>query len=145
MGSTKYVHSCIMPHSEHSAVPESGVQEFNRLPTRGSLRIHGCTAERLEVAERAPVGQDSSLHLGEGCSDLVILLLSERCGQVLPEPGEMLADDPADLLVARGPVPGVRWRPAGCARHARQRRHAECLVLVREQPGPGSQVGEGLS
>src|SRR6266571_7051679 len=56
----------------------------------------------------------------------------------------MLADDPADLLVARGPVPGVWWRPAGCARHARQRRHAEGLVLVCEQPGPGSQVGEEL-
>lgn len=90
------------------------------------------------------MGQASSLNLGEGRSYLVIVLLSERCGQVLPEPVEMLADDPADLLVARGPVPGVRWRPAGCARHARQRRHTECLVLVREQPGPGSQVGEEL-
>jgi hypothetical protein len=33
---------------------------------------------------------------------------------------------------------------AGRARHARQRRHAECLVLVGEQLGPGSQVGEEL-
>jgi len=54
------------------------------------------------------VGQDSPLHLGEGRSDLVILSLSERCGQVLPEPAGMPADDPADLLVARGPVPGAR-------------------------------------
>src|SRR5262249_17996092 len=74
----------------------------------------------------------------------VILLLGERRGQVLPEPVEMLADDPADLLVARGPVPRGRWRPAGRARHVRQRRHPEGLVLVREQPGPGSQVGEEL-
>src|SRR5438874_12546395 len=41
-------------------------------------------------------------------------------------------------------MPGVWWRPAGCGRLARQRRHAQCLVLVREQPGPGSQVGEEL-
>ena len=100
-----------LPHSEHDAVP--GVQEFNRLATRGSLRIHWCTAGSLEVAERAPVGQDSSLHLGEGRSYLVIVLLSERCGQVLPEPVEMLADDPADLLVARGPCQGFGGvRPA---------------------------------
>jgi hypothetical protein len=45
----------------------------------------------------------------------------------------MLADDPADLLVARGPVPAGRWRPVGRARHVRQRRHPEGLVLVREQ------------
>ena len=100
--------------------------------------------QSLERAERPPVGQDSLLHLREGRSYPVILLLRERCGQVLREPVEMLADDPADLLVARGPVPRGRWRSAGRARHARQRRHAECLVLVSEQPGPGSQVGEQL-
>lgn len=96
----------------------------------------------LGLAERAPVGQDSALHLGEGRTYLVILLLSERCAQVLTQPVEMLADDPADLLVARGPVPGAGWRSAGRARHARQRRHAKCLVLIREQPGPRSEVGE---
>ena len=47
------------------------------------------------------MGQDSPLHLGEGRSDLAIVLLSERCGQVLAEPAQMLADDPADLLVWR--------------------------------------------
>src|SRR5215475_6856197 len=96
----------------------------------------------LELVQRLPVGLDSSLHLGEGRSYRVIVLLRERCGQMLPEPVEMLADDPADLLVAGGPVPGGRWRPAGRARHVRQRRHPQGLVLVREQPGPGPQVGE---
>ena len=98
----------------------------------------------LKVAERAPVGQDSLPDLGEGGSYLVIVLLIERCRQVLAEPVEMLAHDPADLLVARGPVPRVRWHPARGTRHARQRRHAEGLVSVREQPGPGSQVGVKL-
>jgi len=37
------------------------------------------------------VNQQSELHLGEGRSHLVFLLLRERCGQVLPEPVEMLA------------------------------------------------------
>src|SRR5262245_16427640 len=97
-----------------------------------------------ELVQRLPVGDDSPLHLGEGRSYGVIVLLGERRGQVLPEPVEMLADDPADLLVARGPVPAGRWRPAGRARHVRQRRHPEGLVLVREQPGPGPQVGEEL-
>ena len=50
------------------------------------------------------MGQDSSLHLGEGLSHLVIVLSGERRGQVLSEPIEMSADDPADLLVARGPA-----------------------------------------
>ena len=36
----------------------------------------------LELAERAPAGQDSALHLGEGRPRLVILLLSERGAQV---------------------------------------------------------------
>ena len=90
------------------------------------------------------MGPDSSFHVGEGRSHLVILLLSEPSGQVMSEPVQMLADDPADLLVARGPVPGVRWRSAGRALHARQGRRAECLVQVREQPGPSSQVGEEL-
>src|SRR5215475_920028 len=54
----------------------------------------------LELVQRLPVGLDSSLHLGEGRSHCVIVLLRERCGQVPPEPVEMLADDPADLLVA---------------------------------------------
>ena len=85
-----------MPHSEHHAVP--GLQEFSRLANARQPRIHWCTAESLQVAERAPVGQASSLNLGEGRSYLVIVLLSERCGQVLPEPVEMLAGDPADLL-----------------------------------------------
>ncbi len=75
---------------------------------------------------------------------LVILLPRLRCGQVLPEPVEMLADDPADLLVARGPMPGVRWLSAGRARHARQRRHPECLFLISKQPGPGSQIVKEL-
>jgi hypothetical protein len=97
-----------------------------------------------ELVQLLPVGQDSALHLGEGRSYRVIVLPGERCGQVLPEPVEMLADDPADLLIARGPVPAGRWRPAGRARHVRQRRHPEGLVLVREQPGPGPQVGEQL-
>src|SRR5690348_16207411 len=101
-------------------------------------------APALELVQLLPMGQDSSLYLGEGRSYRVIVLLGERCGQVLPEPVEMLADDPADLLVARGPVPAGRWRPAGRARHVRQRRHPEGLVLVREQPGPGPQVGEEL-
>ena len=48
-----------------------------------------------------------------------------------PSRSRLLADDPADLLVARGPVPAGRWRPAGRARHIRQRRHPEGLVLVR--------------
>jgi len=56
----------------------------------------------------------------------------------------MLADDTADFLVAGGPMPAVRWRSAGRARHARQRRHAECLFLVSKQPGPGSQIVEEL-
>ena len=101
-------------------------------------------AQALELAERPPVNQQSALHLGEGRSHLAILLLRERGGQVLPEPVEMLADDTADVLVARGPMPGVRWRSAGRARHARQRRHAECLFLVSKQPGPGSQIAEEL-
>jgi len=90
------------------------------------------------------VKQQSALDLGEGRSHRVILLLRERGGQVLPEPVEMLADDTADFLVARGPMPGVRWCSAGGARHARQRRHAECLFLVSKQPGPGSQIVEEL-
>jgi len=73
-----------------------------------------------------------------------VLLLGERCGQVPGEPAEMRADDPADLLSARTPVPGVRWRPALPGRHAGQRRHAERPVLFREQLGPASQIGEEL-
>jgi hypothetical protein len=90
------------------------------------------------------VNQQSALHLGEGRSHLVILLLRERGCQVLAEPVEILADDPADLLIARGPMPGVRRRSAGPGLHARQRRYAECLVLVCEQLGPGSQIAEEL-
>ena len=60
---------------------------------------------------RAPVGEHSLLHLGEGRSYLVILLLCECCGQVLSRPVKMLADDPAHLLVARGPVPGGSVAP----------------------------------
>ena len=66
----------------------------------------------LELAERARVGQDSALHLGQGRPHPVTLLLSWRCAQMLTEPVEMLADDLADLLVARGPVRGAGWRPA---------------------------------
>ena len=101
-------------------------------------------AHTLENAERPPVNQQPALHLAEGRSRPVILLLRERCGQVLPEPVEMLADDPADLLVARGPMPGVRRLSAGRARHARQRRHPECLFLISKQPGPGSQIVKEL-
>ncbi len=111
---------------------------------RGGQASPGLGAHTLELAERPPVNQQSALHLGKGRPHLVILLLRERCGQVLPEPVEVLADDPADLLIARGPMPRVRRRSAGRGRHARQRRHAECLVLVCEQPGPGSQIGEEL-
>jgi hypothetical protein len=46
---------------------------------------------------------------------------------------EVLAGDPADLLVARRPVPGVARRAAGGAGHAGQGRHAHCLVLVGQQ------------
>jgi hypothetical protein len=102
------------------------------------------SAHTLEHAERPPVNQQPALHLAEGRSRPVILLLRERCGQVLPEPVEMLADDPADLLVARGPMPGVRRLSAGRARHARQRRHPECLFLISKQPGPGSQIVKEL-
>ena len=84
--------------------------------------------------------QQSALHLAEGNSRRVLLLLRERRGHVLPEPAEMLADDPADLFVARCPVPGVRGLAAGRGRHARQRRHPECLFLISKQPGPGSQI-----
>jgi hypothetical protein len=52
------------------------------------------------------VGPDSSFHLGKGRSHLVILWFSEPSGQVMSEPVQMIAEDPADLLVARGPVPG---------------------------------------
>jgi hypothetical protein len=72
------------------------------------------------------------------------MLLRERCGQVLPEPIEILADHTADLLIARGPMPGVRRRPACRGRHARQWRHAECLVLICKQLGPSSQIVEEL-
>ena len=113
-------------------------------PPAGPDDSFASAAPASELVQRLPVGQDSSLHLGEGRSYRVVVLLGERCGQVLPEPVEMLADDPADLLIARGPVPAGRWRPAGRARHVRQRRHPEGLVLVREQPGPGPQVGEEL-
>ena len=75
---------------------------------------------------------------------LVILWPSQRGGQVFREPVEMLADDLADFLSGRAPVPRVRWCPARPARHARQRRHAERPVLGREQLGPRSQVGEEL-
>lgn len=101
--------------------------------------------ESSELAERAPVGQDSLLHLSEGRPHLVILLLSERCGQVLSEPVEMLADDPADLLVARGPRARDWWRSAGRARHACQRRHAKCLVQVREQRAHDLRSGSLMS
>jgi hypothetical protein len=107
-------------------------------------RVPGLGAHTLKLAERPPVNQHSALHLGEGRPHLVIVLLRERCAQVLPEPVEVLADDPADLLIARGAMPRVRWRSAGRGRHTRQRRHAQRLVLVCEQPGPGSQIGEQL-
>jgi hypothetical protein len=102
------------------------------------------SARASELAERPHVNQQSAFHLGQGRSHLVIVFFRERCCQVFPEPVEILADNAADLLVARGPVPGVRWRPAGPGRDARQRRHAERLVLVCEQPGPGSQIVEEL-
>jgi hypothetical protein len=35
----------------------------------------------------------------------VIVLLSERCGRLAPEPAEMLADDPVDLLVTLATSP----------------------------------------
>jgi len=95
-----------------------------------------------EFAERVYVVQDALLYLGERRSNLVILLLSERRGQMPGEPVEMLANDPADFLAAGDPIPGVRRRPARPARHARQRRHAERPVGLREHLGPGSQVGE---
>ena len=86
----------------------------------------------LERAERPPVGQDSLLHLREGRSYLVVLLLRERCGQVLCELVEMLADDPADL-VARGPVPrgwGAFGRP----------RSACSPAATPRVPGPGQRA-----
>src|SRR6202049_2855316 len=99
-----------------------------------------CLGAHLEHAERLPVNQQPVLHLAESRSRPVILLLRECSGKVLPEPVEMLADDPADLLVARGPMPGVRWLSAGRARHARQRRAPEGLFLISKQPVPGSQI-----
>jgi Major Facilitator Superfamily len=129
-------------------VPES------RNPTRaGGLDLPGAAlvtdgsppgAHASGLAERPHVNLQSAVHLGEGRSHLAIALLRERCGQVLREPVQILADDPADLLVARGPMPGVRRRPGGPGRHARQRRHAERQVLVCEQLGPGSQIVEEL-
>ena len=107
-------------------------------------RVLSIGVHTSELAERPHVNQQSAFHPGEGRSHLVIMLLRERCGQVLPEPAEILADDPADLLVARGPMPGVRRRPGGPGRHARQRRHAERLIQICEQPGPGSQIVEEL-
>ena len=41
-------------------------------------------------------------------------------------------------------MPRMRRRPASRGRHVRQRRHAERLVLVCKQPGPGSQIVEEL-
>jgi hypothetical protein len=41
-------------------------------------------------------------------------------------------------------MPGVRRRPGGPGGHARQRRHAERLVQVCEQPSPRSQIVEEL-
>lgn len=87
-------------------------------PARARLRaktlLNGrrlLAAKNSEFAECALVGLNSLLYLGEGRSYLVILLLRERCGQVSGQPVEMLTDDPADLLAARGPIPVVRWRP----------------------------------
>jgi hypothetical protein len=119
-------------------MPPSGTQT-SRERASGTAERH-----RSELAERTPVNQQSAFHLGEARSHLVITLLRERCGQVLPEAAEILADDTADLLVARGPMPGVRRRPGGPGRHARQRRHAERLVQVCEQPSPRSQIIEEL-
>ena len=98
----------------------------------------------LEFAERPLVNQQSALHLAEGHSHRLLLLLRERCGHVLPEPVEMLADDPADLCVTGCPVPGVGGLSAGRARHARQRRHPQCLFLISKQPAPGSQIVKEL-
>ena len=52
------------------------------------------------------MNQQSAVHLAEGHSHIVLLLLRERCGHVLPEPVEMLADDPANLFVTRCPCQG---------------------------------------
>src|SRR5260370_26821762 len=70
-------------------------------------RVLSLGAHTLELAERPPVNQQSALHLGEGRSHLVIVLLRERCGQVLPEPVEMLADGTAALPRAPGSWPPV--------------------------------------
>jgi len=45
--------------------------------------------------------QQSAFHLGDGLSRLVAVLLRDGCGQVLPEPVEILADDTV--------APGAIW------------------------------------
>ena len=60
------------------------------------------------------------------------------------EPGEVLADDVTDLLVGRRARPEGRRRSAGDARHARQWRHSQHLVLIGEQAGPAPKVGKEL-
>jgi len=65
---------------------------------------------RSQLVERPPVGHQPALHLAKDGTCLVILLRPQRGGHVLFEPIEMFADDPSDLLVARGARPEVvRW------------------------------------
>ena len=92
-------------------------------------QVLNLSAHASELPERLPVNQQSAFHLGQDRSHLVVLLLCERCGQVLPEPVEILANDAADLLIARGPRQSMTslstWfrAAAGSSRPASSRRH----------------------
>jgi hypothetical protein len=97
--------------------PDYSSQYAGIIAVAQKLAIETADTLRKRRAQSSPSARlwakDSSLHRGEGRSHLVILVSSERRGQVLSDPVEMLADDPAGIFVARGPVRGLRRRSAG--------------------------------
>ena len=68
--------------------------------------------------------------------DASLIFRGQRGRHVLSEPLEMLVDEPPDLLVGGVARPEIGRLSAGHARHALERRHAECLVPLHEQLRP---------
>src|SRR5437660_9221731 len=122
-----------------NACSSSANAVMRRTMSRSSIRA-SCLGIESQFAELLAVDEQATPDAGEGCPRPLVVLRRQRGGHVLFEPVEMLVDEPADLLVGCGAPPQIGRRSAGHARHARERRESERLVLLDDHPGPGPQV-----
>ena len=85
--------------------------------------------------------EQATLDLGKSRPRPIVVLRGQRGGHVLPQPVEMVVDEPAQTSSSVA-APGHRlggFRPATLGMTA-ERREAERLVPFDEQPGPSPEV-----